>query len=100
MSREEFVEEILDCREKINSGKYDKCPCPVKKCEWHGNCHQCVLLHRVYQDHIPNCLKPIFRNKLKDLAHALEYDISPKERSPEEYWDYMKEHYPKEETDK
>lgn len=100
MDKEQFAESIKDCREKINSGKYDKCACPELKCEWHGKCRECVMLHRAYQDHVPNCLKPIFRNKIKDLAEAIEFEITPKKRTPDEYWDYVEKNYPSEESDK
>ncbi len=100
MDKEQFVELIKDCREKINSGKYEKCSCPELKCEWHGKCRECVMIHRAYQEHVPNCLKPIFRNKIKDLAEAIEFEITPKKRTPDEYYDYLKEVYPNEEADK
>ena len=32
-----------------------KCTCPDIECEWHGNCKDCVSLHR-YHATIPNCL--------------------------------------------
>jgi len=37
------------------------CTCPDTDCEWHGNCRDCVALHRYYATvgdyRIPNCLK-------------------------------------------
>jgi len=37
------------------------CTCPDTQCKWHGNCRDCVALHRYYAtvgDYmIPNCLK-------------------------------------------
>jgi len=33
-----------------------KCTCPDVECEWHGNCKDCVSLHR-YHATIPNCLE-------------------------------------------
>ena len=32
------------------------CICPDTDCEWHGNCTDCVALHR-YHATIPNCLE-------------------------------------------
>lgn len=100
MGKEEFVELIKDCREQIKSGKYDKCACPELKCEWHGKCRECVMIHRAYKEHVPNCLKPIFKNKIKELADAIEFDISPRKRTPDDYWDYVREVCPNEDTDK
>jgi hypothetical protein len=33
-----------------------KCTCPDTECEWHGNCRDCVSLHR-YHATVPNCLE-------------------------------------------
>lgn len=33
-----------------------KCTCPDTQCTWHGNCRDCVALHRAYAT-IPNCLE-------------------------------------------
>lgn len=98
MDKEQFAEVIKQCREKIKSGKYEKCSCPELKCEWHGKCHECVMIHRAFQDHIPNCMKPIIKNKIIDLAEAIEFDIKPKNRTPDDYWDYVKTVYPDEES--
>jgi len=32
------------------------CICPEDDCEWHGNCKDCMALHR-YHVTIPNCLE-------------------------------------------
>lgn len=32
------------------------CTCPDVECEWHGNCKDCVALHR-YMNTVPNCLE-------------------------------------------
>ena len=39
-----------------------KCTCPDIDCEWHGNCKDCVALHRYYAT-IPNCLEIVIDNK-------------------------------------
>ena len=38
------------------------CICPDTDCEWHGNCKDCMTLHR-YHATIPNCL--VFELKSK-----------------------------------
>jgi hypothetical protein len=90
MGKEEFAELIQLCREKIASGKYNKCSCPEIKCEWHGKCQECVIIHRAFEEHVPHCMKPILRNKIKAIAQTIEFDIKPQNRTPEEYWDYVK----------
>ena len=42
--KEKYVEMVKECRSMIKSGKYTQCPCPKKKCEWHGKCFECVYL--------------------------------------------------------
>ena len=96
MDREQFVEMVKECREMINSGKYNKCPCPEIKCEWHGNCFECVLLHSVNQDHVPRCMQPMLHKKLRELAKVAEMTTSVQPSSPKEYWDYVNEVIPKE----
>lgn len=91
MKKEEYVELIKELRQMIKSGKYAECTCPKKKCEWHGKCFECVMIHRVYQDHVPNCLQPILQNKIKELAKTAELIVTPKEKTPDEYWDYVNE---------
>ena len=33
----------------------DHCPCK-KACRYHGNCKECVAIHRAHQEHVPNCM--------------------------------------------
>ena len=33
----------------------DHCPCAVS-CAHHGNCVECVAIHRGHGDHLPDCL--------------------------------------------
>ena len=96
MEKEQYVEVIKANRAMIKSGKYAQCPCPKTYCEWHGRCFECVLIHRVNRDHIPNCLQPILLDKVRDLARVAELVTEPKPRTPKEYWDYVKEVCPNE----
>jgi hypothetical protein len=69
----------------------NRCPCPNTLCDWHGKCKECVALHRFYNDHVPYCLQPIFRDKVKALAAIVEMEVAPKEGTPMEYRYYVKE---------
>ncbi len=84
-------EEVKKSREMIKSGKYDECPCPKTYCEWHGKCFECVLIHRVNQDHIPNCLQPMLEKKIQELARVAEMTTQKKKMTPKENWDYVRE---------
>lgn len=66
-----------ECRDIIKSGKYDKCCCPDINCEWHGNCHDCIIIHRAYKDHVPHCMAMIIKDKIKALANSIECDCKP-----------------------
>ena len=93
--KEQYVKEHQELRALIESGRYSECPCPKLKCEWHGQCFECVLVHRVAQNHVPCCLQPMLRQKIAELAGAAELVVEPKPLRPEEYYDYLKEVCPK-----
>ena len=40
----------------------DHCPCR-KACRYHGNCKECVAIHRAHQEHVPNCMRPMINKK-------------------------------------
>ena len=58
----------------------DHCSCQ-KACRYHGNCKECVAIHRAHQEHVPNCMRPIINAKLKSLSelteHTIVYEIEP-----------------------
>jgi len=64
----------------------DDCPCKQTRCHRHGNCVECIRVHRTRQQHIPECLQDMFRNRIKELAVLVEYDVHDLRRTPA-YWD-------------
>lgn len=58
----------------------DHCPCK-KACCYHGNCKECVAIHRAHQEHVPNCMRELINKKLKGLSelteHTIAYEIEP-----------------------
>lgn len=58
----------------------DHCPCK-KACRYHGNCKECVAIHRAHQEHVPNCMRPMINRKIKLLSelteHTISYEIEP-----------------------
>ena len=64
----------------------DDCPCTQTRCHRHGNCVECIRVHRTRQEHIPECLQGMFRSRIKELAALVEYDILDLRRTPA-YWD-------------
>jgi len=64
----------------------DDCPCTQVRCHRHGNCVECIRVHRTRQEHLPECLQEMFRVRIKELAALVEYDIRDLRRTPA-YWD-------------
>ena len=65
--QEEFVSEF---REEYKNK--DHCPCTTT-CRYHGNCKECVTIHRAHQEHVPFCLRPVINNKLRMLSELTEH---------------------------
>ncbi|MDO4547546.1 MAG: LPS biosynthesis protein [Clostridia bacterium] len=67
--QEEFAAEFR--KEYENA---DHCSCE-KSCRYHGNCKECVAIHRAHQEHVPNCMRPIINKKLKLVSELTEHSI-------------------------
>ena len=89
-SKEEYYELVLNNRALAKELDY-RCTCPNTMCDWHGNCKVCVAMHRHKGDHIPACLQPILKDKLKALLRTAEMTAQDKEEIPEAYFHYIRE---------
>jgi hypothetical protein len=49
----------------------DHCPCP-EACPHHGNCFECVTIHRGHRDHLPYCFWDLINEKLHPLSLMTE----------------------------
>lgn len=49
----------------------DHCPCQGK-CPHHGNCFECVTLHRGHRDHLPMCMWDMLNERIAALSHMTE----------------------------
>ena len=76
--QEEFAAEF---REEYKDK--DHCPCK-KACRYHGNCKECVAIHRAHQEHVPNCMRPILNAKIKLLSELTEHTIAEEIEPPSE----------------
>ena len=66
----EFVEEFREyCKAE------DHCTCANANCLHHGNCMECVAIHRAHEDHVPACLRSLVNKKLKVLSELTEHTI-------------------------
>ena len=61
----------------------DHCPCQ-KACRYHGNCKECVAIHRAHQEHVPNCMRPMINAKLRILSELTEHTIANEIEPPKE----------------
>lgn len=61
----------------------DHCPCR-KACRYHGNCKECVAIHRAHQEHVPNCLRPMLNQKFKMLSELTEHTLANEIEPPKE----------------
>ena len=46
------------------------CPCTMTECEWHGQCYECVRIHRCFADRVPACLQTLGLNRGRPQAQA------------------------------
>lgn len=90
-TKQEFYELIKGLRIIVSNPENQKCSCPKIKCEWHGKCVECVTLHRYNKDHVPNCFQQFINEKIKAIASIGEMEAFEKEKTPPDYWDYVKE---------
>lgn len=61
----------------------DHCSC-TKTCRYHGNCKECVAIHRAHQEHVPNCMRPLINAKIKILSELTEHTIANQIEPPKE----------------
>jgi len=55
----------------------DHCPCAAS-CKHHGNCLDCISIHRGHQDHLPDCLKRLVNERLSEVLSLTESKIIEK----------------------
>lgn len=90
-TKEEYYDLVLENRRLAQDPEVVRCVCPNTLCDWHGKCKECVALHRYHGDHVPVCMQPIIRKKVKALAATVEMDVANKEATPLEYRHYVRE---------
>lgn len=76
--QEEFAAEFRN-----EYAEKDHCPCQ-KACRYHGNCKECIAIHRAHGEHVPNCLRPMLNAKLKFLSGLTEHTLANEIEPPKE----------------
>jgi hypothetical protein len=52
----------------------DHCTCTAK-CPHHGNCVDCVVIHRGHQDHLPTCFHGMVNARISAVAGLTEHQL-------------------------
>jgi len=68
-------ENAVGTETKSAAGLADDCPCELTTCVIRGDCVACVRVHRHNQAHIPECLQPVLRGLVEQLAGQVEYRV-------------------------
>ena len=63
--QDRFLAEVLGAGE-------DHCSCPAA-CKHHGNCLECVVIHRGHGDHLPYCLQAMLNSRIDALSALTEH---------------------------
>ena len=66
--QDEFIAEF---REAIQT--QDHCSCKIKGCIFHGQCLECVAIHRGHRNHLPDCFHDIVGERLTALMGLLKH---------------------------
>ncbi len=57
--------------EQVKNSDEDSCSCKAK-CEYHGKCFECVIIHRGHGDHLPNCFRDMVNKRIQVLSGLTE----------------------------
>ena len=76
--QEEFASEF-----RREYAEKDHCPCQ-KACRYHGNCKECVAIHRAHGEHVPNCMRNMLNDKIRLLSELTEHSVANEINPPDE----------------
>ncbi len=68
---------------KISVNKH--CPCTQPECPVRGNCVLCIQAHLDHKQHLPECMENLLRDRVKDLAGMMEFEVTDTRPTPE-FW--------------
>ncbi|MFH1036088.1 MAG: hypothetical protein V1806_16420 [Pseudomonadota bacterium] len=98
MSKEEFVVAVKNIREMLQTDTCAECSCPNLRCEWHGDCYNCIRIYRHFGRHVPRCLQFVLDKKIASITEAARNEGQKKPLPPDEYFDYLNAVAPKEDA--
>ena len=94
-SKEEFVGVINKIREVLKTDECAECSCPNVRCEWHGDCYNCIRIYRHFGHHVPRCLQFVLDKKLADITQIAQTEMEKRPITSNEYYDYLNSVAPK-----
>ena len=71
--QDKFLEEVK------NSGE-DHCNCPAP-CKHHGNCVECVIIHRGHGDHLPHCFRDMVNKRIEAVSGLTEHSFEAQSKN-------------------
>lgn len=60
---------------ELHASGEDHCSC-TEKCPHHGNCVDCVVIHRGHQDHLPSCFHPMVNRRIAAVSELTEHTFN------------------------
>jgi len=88
-SKEEFVEIVKKVRDVLKTDECATCPCPNTRCEWHGDCYNCIRIYRHFGHNVPSCLQPVIAQKIARIKEAAENEIQDIPKRSDELYDHL-----------
>jgi len=88
-TKEDFVEIVKKVRDVLKTDECATCSCPNIRCEWHGDCYNCIRIYRHFRHNVPNCLQPVIAQKISRIKEAVENEIQEIPKRPDEIYDYL-----------
>ena len=74
-----FLDEIKAARKT----GMDHCPCKDVSCKHHGNCFECVQIHRGHGMHLPACMHMMVNKRLEAVSELSEHTIVRQVKVPD-----------------
>jgi hypothetical protein len=72
--KEEGDKLLNEFLEMVKNSNQDHCSC-TSNCKFHGNCIDCVIIHRGHTDHLPNCFYAMVNDKICQLSCLTEHSF-------------------------
>ncbi len=55
----------------------------------------CCKIYRHFSEHVPRCLQHVLEKKLENISRAVDKEVGRREKTPDEFYDYLNTVLPK-----